>query len=398
MKAFDAAKGRLRHRLDPATRVRLARTTAATVVRAAGSLPVYVVCDDDEVAEWARDHGADVIWRPSRGLNNAVADGVAALGRLAFRPRVIAHSDLPLARDLERVADPLGVTIVPDRHDDGTNVLVVPVDVGFTFAYGAGSFRRHIAEAVRLDLPWRAIRDDRLGYDLDIPDDLLHPLIQEALPWLPTNPANQPSRPSGVVVGSADAADRARRSAPIPTTSSSGRGHAGQVGRRWLRVHHLVLTDGSKGTWNVDADIPALIESRQAEQRAAAAALGARGEVTFFGQVDGELDSSLALRGEVARVIRLVKPDVVLGHDPWKRYRLHPDHRHAGLLACDGIVAARDPHFFKEHGIAHHRPDVLLLWEADEPDHWEDVSSSGRYQARRLGAARQPVRVDDEGR
>ena len=141
-------------------------------------------------------------------------------------------------------------------------------------------------------------------------------------------------------------------------------------------VHHLVLTDGSKGTWNVDADIPALIESRQAEQRAAAAALGARGDVVFLGQVDGELDSGLALRGEVARVIRLVKPDVVLGHDPWKRYRLHPDHRHAGLLTCDGIVAARDPHFFREQGIAHHRPDVLLLWEADEPDHWEDVSSS----------------------
>jgi LmbE family N-acetylglucosaminyl deacetylase len=63
----------------------------------------------------------------------------------------------------------------------------------------------------------------------------------------------------------------------------------------------------------------------------------------------------------------------VLGHDPWKRYRLHPDHRHAGLLAVEGIVASRDPHFYKEHGIAHHRPDALVLWEADEPDHIEDV-------------------------
>ncbi len=65
---------------------------------------------------------------------------------------------------------------------------------------------------------------------------------------------------------------------------------------------------------------------------------------------------------------------MVLGHDPWKRYRLHPDHRHAGLLACEGIVAARDPHFFREHPVPHHRPDALLLWEADEPDHAEDVS------------------------
>ena len=142
-------------------------------------------------------------------------------------------------------------------------------------------------------------------------------------------------------------------------------------------VHHLVLTDGSKGTWDPDADVVALAATRQVEQREAARRLAGdrAGEVVFLGQVDGELDSDLTLRGEVARVIRTLRPQVVLGHDPWKRYRLHPDHRHAGLLACEGIVAARDPHFFKEHGLAPHRPDVLLLWEADEPDHVEDVTS-----------------------
>ncbi|MEZ5257710.1 MAG: PIG-L deacetylase family protein [Ilumatobacteraceae bacterium] len=138
-------------------------------------------------------------------------------------------------------------------------------------------------------------------------------------------------------------------------------------------VHHLVCTDGSKGTWNPDADIDALIATRQSEQRAANRALGGSGTVVFLEQVDGELDSGLALRGEVARWIRALRPDVVLGHDPWKRYRLHPDHRHAGLLACDGIVAARDPHFFRDHGLPHHRPAALLLWEADEPDHAERV-------------------------
>ncbi len=44
-------------------------------------------------------------------------------------------------------------------------------------------------------------------------------------------------------------------------------------------------------------------------------------------------------------------------------------------MACEGIVAARDPHFYKEHPVPHHRPDALLLWEADEPDHAEDVSA-----------------------
>jgi LmbE family N-acetylglucosaminyl deacetylase len=143
-------------------------------------------------------------------------------------------------------------------------------------------------------------------------------------------------------------------------------------------VHHLVCTDGSKGTWDVDADTVALVARRQDEQRAAARQLsGANtGEVVFLGHVDGELDSSLAVRGQVARVIRQLRPSVVLGHDPWKQYRLHPDHRHAGLLACEGIVAARDPHFHREHGLAHHRPDALLLWEAERPNHAEDVSAT----------------------
>jgi LmbE family N-acetylglucosaminyl deacetylase len=147
---------------------------------------------------------------------------------------------------------------------------------------------------------------------------------------------------------------------------------------RWsaagCEVSHLICTDGSKGTWDPQADTAALVAVRQEEQRAAAKALGATGTVVFLGRVDGELDADLAARSDVARIIRELRPDVVLGHDPWKRYRLHPDHRHAGWLAVDGIVAARDPHFFPEHGIPHHRPGALLLFEADEPDHAEDVT------------------------
>jgi len=142
-------------------------------------------------------------------------------------------------------------------------------------------------------------------------------------------------------------------------------------------VHHLVCTDGSKGTWDANVDVAALAARRQDEQREAARRLAGdrAGEVRFLGYVDGELDSGLEARGQVALVIRELRPSVVLGHDPWKRYRLHPDHRHAGLLACEGIVAARDPHFYKEQPVPHHRPDALLLWEADEPDHAEDVSA-----------------------
>lgn len=141
-------------------------------------------------------------------------------------------------------------------------------------------------------------------------------------------------------------------------------------------VHHLICTDGSKGTWDATADTTALVRRRQDEQREAARRLAGEraGEVVFLGYVDGELESGIEARSGVARVIRELRPDVVLGHDPWKRYRLHPDHRHAGLLACDGVVAARDPHFFPEHGLPHHRPDAILLWEADVVHHVEDVT------------------------
>lgn len=140
-------------------------------------------------------------------------------------------------------------------------------------------------------------------------------------------------------------------------------------------VNILVCTDGSKGTWDVQADTAALVKQRQHEQRASLRALGSDGEAVFGEWVDGELESGLAQRATVARWIRHFRPDVVVGHDPWKRYRLHPDHRHAGRLAVEGIVAARDPHFFPEHGLPHHRPRELLLFEADVVNHVERVDA-----------------------
>ena len=152
---------------------------------------------------------------------------------------------------------------------------------------------------------------------------------------------------------------------------------AGATLARWAAagcvVHHLVCTDGSKGTWDPDQDLTELVAQRQREQRAANRALGGTGEVVFLGWPDGELDSGLRQRWQVAYWIRRLRPDVVVGHDPWKRYRLHPDHRHAGFLTVDGVVAARDPHFFPEQSLPHHRPSALLLFEADEPDHVEEA-------------------------
>lgn len=148
-------------------------------------------------------------------------------------------------------------------------------------------------------------------------------------------------------------------------------------------VSVLVCTDGSKGTWDSAADEAELAATRKTEQIAAARSLGATGEIAFLDQVDGELGSDLGLRATVASWIRRLRPSIVIGHDPWKRYRLHPDHRHAGLLTIEGVVAARDPKFFPEQGLGHHRPDAILLYEADEPDHVEDVTG---FQEAKLAA------------
>jgi LmbE family N-acetylglucosaminyl deacetylase len=138
-------------------------------------------------------------------------------------------------------------------------------------------------------------------------------------------------------------------------------------------IHHLVLTDGAKGSWDPQGDTVALVTRRQHEQRRAAALLGGGG-VVFLGRTDGELRNGVTEQWDVSLWIRRLRPDVVLGHDPWRRYRLHPDHRHAGFVLTDAIVAARDPHFFTDQGLAPHRPSALLLWEADEPNHVEDVA------------------------
>ncbi len=194
--------------------------------------------------------------------------------------------------------------------------------------------------------------------------------------------ANEPGQPSpGAAISIAS------RDLPTPSIALAIGAHpddvefgCGATLAKWAdagcRVHHLVCTDGSKGTWDASADLDELRRRRREEQHEAARRLAGEhtGEVVFFEYVDGELESGLAARSRVAEVIRRLRPDVVLGHDPWKRYRLHPDHRHAGLLTCEGVVAARDPHFFPEHGLAHHRPEHLLLFEADAPDHLENVS------------------------
>lgn len=151
---------------------------------------------------------------------------------------------------------------------------------------------------------------------------------------------------------------------------------AGATLARWIslgaQVTMCVVTDGSKGSWNAEEDIAALIATRVDEQRRSADLLGVV-EVVHLGYIDGALEYSMDLRKRLASQIRRTRPDVVLSHDPWQRYQLHPDHRATGQAAVDAVVDAREPLAHTDLPHAAHRPSTLLLWSADEPDHAEPI-------------------------
>jgi 2-phospho-L-lactate guanylyltransferase len=85
---------------------------------------------------------------------------------------VVAHGDLAHPSGLGSAEFGEGVTIVPDRHGDGTNVLAVPTDGAFDYAYGQGSAARHAQEAARRGWSVTWWRDSPWGLDVDTPDDL----------------------------------------------------------------------------------------------------------------------------------------------------------------------------------------------------------------------------------
>ncbi|HLN16474.1 MAG TPA: 2-phospho-L-lactate guanylyltransferase [Acidimicrobiales bacterium] len=172
VKAFAVAKRRLGRALSDDERRALVRRLAEGVLAAAAPLAAAVVCDDTEVADWARGQRALVVWEPGRGLNGAVEAGVGRLAAMGVEHVTVAHGDLPRPSGLGRLEPFDGVTLVPDRHGNGTNVVRVPAHSGFRFSYGPGSFARHLAEGARLGLPTRVLDLAGLSLDVDVPGDL----------------------------------------------------------------------------------------------------------------------------------------------------------------------------------------------------------------------------------
>jgi 2-phospho-L-lactate guanylyltransferase len=171
IRSFRAGKGRLAGVLTEDERAALSRLMAGRVLDAAAPLPVFVVTSDDEVRTFANQRGATVIDDPG-SLDGAAHAGRTTVEATGAGRMIVVHADIARPTPFAWVADFDGVTIVPDRHGTGTNVIALPVDVAFTFAYGDGSCARHAAEARERELALRIVRDDALGWDVDEPDDL----------------------------------------------------------------------------------------------------------------------------------------------------------------------------------------------------------------------------------
>jgi LmbE family N-acetylglucosaminyl deacetylase len=160
---------------------------------------------------------------------------------------------------------------------------------------------------------------------------------------------------------------------------------AGGTLLKWAKEGHAItmclITDGDKGTSDPDDTPQAVVARRRAEQERAAARLKAT--VITLGYEDGVLQPTLGLRRDLVRVMRQVRPNVVVANDPtvWFRhgqYINHPDHRAAGQAAIEALYpAVKKASIFPELLTEGHQPHVVeevWLGPTDAPDIFVDIS------------------------
>jgi LmbE family N-acetylglucosaminyl deacetylase len=151
-----------------------------------------------------------------------------------------------------------------------------------------------------------------------------------------------------------------------------------------IEVSYCLATDGDAGGFDDSVPRAEMGPLRRKEQTAAAACVGVH-DLRFLGYPDGQVEPSLALRKDLARVIRQVRPDRVLCPSPERNYQRigigHPDHRAVGSAALDAVYPdARNPYAFPElrleEGLAPWT--VREVWIAAGPvaDHFVDVTDT----------------------
>ncbi len=160
---------------------------------------------------------------------------------------------------------------------------------------------------------------------------------------------------------------------------------AGTVAR-WAsegrEVVYVLLTSGDKGSADPAVTPEMLVATREAEQRAACAVLGVK-DIVFLRRSDATLVPDLELRRDIARIIRQLRPDVVICQDPTVQfvgtgYLNHPDHRAAGQATLDAIYpAARDRMTFPEllaEGLEPHKVREVYVTGTQEANIWIDIT------------------------
>jgi len=162
-------------------------------------------------------------------------------------------------------------------------------------------------------------------------------------------------------------------------------GAAGSValfGDRGVEVTYLVVTDGDAGGNERSLDNTGMAELRRTEQTAAATCVGVT-DLRFLGYPDGTVVASLELRKAITRVIRQVRPDLVITHHPDRNYQFvapsHPDHRAVGGAALDAVYPdARNPYtfpeLFQQEGLEAWTVREVWLTGGPTPDHWVDIT------------------------
>ncbi len=157
---------------------------------------------------------------------------------------------------------------------------------------------------------------------------------------------------------------------------------------RWAkagtRISFVLCTSGDVGIAEPGMTRARAAEIREAEERAAAALLGAQ-EVVFLREPDGMLQATLELRKRLVREIRRFKPEVVISGDPtivWagNDYINHPDHRAAALAAIDATFpAAGQPNLFEDlerDGITAHKPRKVYVTSWDTADLYVNIEET----------------------
>jgi 2-phospho-L-lactate guanylyltransferase len=183
VKPFRIGKGRLAESLSDDIRVALGEAFAvhtADVAAEAGLIPL-IVAGDQDVAAWALIRGIPTVDDPASDLS-AAADVGVEWARAADCLWLVLHCDLPLLEvdeltDLAVALERFGSVIAPSA-DGGTSALggTQPVE----FAYGPGSFHRHLARAPDA----RIITRIGLLHDVDSRADLVSARRHPRGAWL----------------------------------------------------------------------------------------------------------------------------------------------------------------------------------------------------------------------